>query len=84
MSDHLENAKAHVDTRIAMLERRRELDALIKANRILSKENEGLWEGIATLVKSFHNVILVGLIDATLPPPDALVEAEVVVAKQIN
>ena len=51
MLNHLENAEAHVDARIVTLERqmeeqrdkmRRELNALIKMNQALCRENEGL------------------------------------------
>ena len=61
----------------------RELDVLIKMNRALSKENEGLWARTATPVTPFHNVIPIGLTDATLSRP-YVTEAKVVVAKQMD
>ena len=93
MSDHLEDTEAHVDARIATLERRmeeqrdkmyRELDALIKMNQALRKENKGLRAGTTTSVTLFRNVVPIGLTDAALPSPDALAETEVVVAKQTD
>ena len=91
MSNNLENTEVHVDERITALEQRmeeqrdemrRELNALIKMNRALSRENEFLLKGTTTPVTQFHNVIPVGLTNATLLPPEAFVEVEAVVAKK--
>ena len=87
------NAKGKIDVRIAALEWRmeekrdemwKELKALVKSNMALTKENEALRAGALTPTIPFHNVILIGLVNPTLPHVECHAKAEVAATRQAN